>query len=339
MYTSARAEYSQATLDSGFDRHANYNESHFLRKPPAIKILITTAVRNRAVTTNPEEVASIFTAHWRSIMIAPTDTPLPDAAQVSQVINHVDSELSPEQRNDLDRPTATSELRDAIKSVRKNKSPGPDGWPAVFFQTAPETFAAILSIVFEYQRKQHGCLLTHQHKSSITLLYKKGDRTDPGNYHPIALMPVEVKILSRVLAYRLSAVAATLIHPSQAGFVIGRSMADHIHLIDALQHKATRDNEEWYATFLDFAKAYDMVRWSFLFEVMEKMNIGPDFLSWVHLLYKNPKPISSSMAPSAQRLNQHGESNKAAHCHVYYLTFTWSPSEQCSVHTRKPASN
>ncbi|KAH9147104.1 hypothetical protein AeRB84_009203, partial [Aphanomyces euteiches] len=170
--------------------------------------------------------------------------------------------------------------------MRKNKSPGLDGWPAAFFQTAPEKFAAILVIVYEYQRKTHGLLLPHQRKSSITLLYKKGERADPGNYRPIALMPVEVKILSRVLARRLSSVAHILVHPTQSGFIKGRSMNDHIHLIQALQHRATRTNEEWYATFLDFAKAYDMVRWSFLFEVLERMNIGPEFRDWVQLLYK-----------------------------------------------------
>ncbi|KAF0738303.1 hypothetical protein Ae201684_005861 [Aphanomyces euteiches] len=102
------------------------------------------------------------------------------------------------------------------------------------------------------------CLLPHQRKSYITLLYKKGERTDPGNYGPIALMPLDVKILSRVLAHRLSEVSNKLIQSSQAGFVKGRNLTDRIHLIQALQHKATRNNEEWYATFLDFAKVYDM---------------------------------------------------------------------------------
>ncbi|KAF0738298.1 hypothetical protein Ae201684_005856 [Aphanomyces euteiches] len=220
-------------------------------------------------------------------MVLPASTPSPDPALQEVVINHVSASLSTDQRRALDSPIRASELCAAIKTMRKNKLPGLDGWPVVFFQTAPEIFAAILCIVFEYQRKRHGCLLPHQRTSSITLLYKKGER-NPGNYRPIALMPVEVKILSRVLAYRLSAVADTLVHPSQAGFE-GRNLTDHIHLIQALQHKATRNNEEWYATFLDFAKAYDMVRWPFLFAVMSKMNIGPEFLDWVRLLYRNPE--------------------------------------------------
>ncbi|KAH9110734.1 hypothetical protein AeMF1_014571 [Aphanomyces euteiches] len=102
-------------------------------------------------------------------------------------------------------------------------------------------------------------------------------------------MSVEVEILSRVLAYRLSGVAPALIHPTQAGFERGRSMRDHIIFIEALQHKATKEQAEWCATFLDFAKAYDWVNQHFLFDFMAKMNIGSNFLSWIRLLYHRPQ--------------------------------------------------
>uniref|UniRef100_A0A4W5LX09 Reverse transcriptase domain-containing protein n=1 Tax=Hucho hucho TaxID=62062 RepID=A0A4W5LX09_9TELE len=115
----------------------------------------------------------------------------------------VSSGTKPNQRAVLDRPIEEAELCSAIKTTPKNKSPGPDGWPAAFFQVAPETFAAILVRVFAYQRSVRGVLLEHQRRNSVTLLYKKGDRSDPGNYRPIALIPVEVKFLSRVLARRL----------------------------------------------------------------------------------------------------------------------------------------
>ncbi|KAH9109185.1 hypothetical protein LEN26_014054 [Aphanomyces euteiches] len=296
IYTAAKKESHQASMDSGFDRHANLNESptaYFLRKPPATKVPITSALLNGEIVTDPADVAKALTAHWSSIMVEPSQAPPPDPTTREAVLDHLQTALSADQRDELDRPLTADELCSAIKSMRKNKSPGLDGWPAAFFQTAPEKFAAILVTVYEYQRKTHGLLLPHQRKSSITLLYKKGERADPGNYRPIALMPVEVKILARVLARRLSSVAHILVHPTQSGFIKGRSMNDHIHLIQALQHRATRTNEEWYATFLDFAKAYDMVRWSFLFEVLERMNIGPEFRDWVQLLYKKPKYTSS----------------------------------------------
>ena len=38
---------------------------------------------------------------------------------------------------------------------------------------------------------------------------------------------------------------------------------------------------------IDFQKAFDSVEWEFLFKCLEAFNIGPDFLNWVKIFYKN----------------------------------------------------
>ncbi|KAJ1082847.1 hypothetical protein NDU88_003012 [Pleurodeles waltl] len=40
---------------------------------------------------------------------------------------------------------------------------------------------------------------------------------------------------------------------------------------------------------LDMEKAFDLLSWEYLWEVMRRMGIGPDFLSWVRLLYTVPR--------------------------------------------------
>ncbi|KAF0693006.1 Aste57867_15985 [Aphanomyces stellatus] len=109
-------------------------------------------------------------------------------------------------------------------------------------------------------------------------------------------MPVEVKVLSRALAFRLAKLAPQHIHPTQAGFVPGHRLHDHVVLVQALQHYCTMEDNDNYATFLDFSKAYDMVDQRFLFDVLAEMNMGPSFISWVRLLYDSPVATSSSMA-------------------------------------------
>ena len=39
---------------------------------------------------------------------------------------------------------------------------------------------------------------------------------------------------------------------------------------------------------LDFEKAFDSVEWNFLFKTLEKFNFGPNFISWIKILYTNP---------------------------------------------------
>jgi len=68
-------------------------------------------------------------------------------------------------------------------------------------------------------------------------------------------------------------VIPSLIHKDQKGFVRGRSIHHHIAMLRDLQHKHTVDEEEGFATFLDFEKAYDRVNWRYLFEVMESLDL------------------------------------------------------------------
>ncbi|CAK4700695.1 unnamed protein product, partial [Aphanomyces euteiches] len=113
---------------------------HFLRKP---KVPITSAIINGV---NPGEVASAFTAHWRFIMVEPPPTPLPGHDAQSNVLDYLEATLIGEQHEELDKPLHVDELGSAIKTLRRNESPGLDGWPDSFFQTATATFAQILVI-------------------------------------------------------------------------------------------------------------------------------------------------------------------------------------------------
>ncbi|CAK4414804.1 hypothetical protein Ae201684P_019830 [Aphanomyces euteiches] len=134
-YTDAKAEQRQSSLDRGFDCHATLNESataHFLRKPPALKVPITSALKHGVIITNQEEVANVFTSHWRSIMVLPATTPSPDPVLQKTVINHATALLSTDQRRAFDRPICAAELCSVIKAMRKNKSPRLNGWLVVF---------------------------------------------------------------------------------------------------------------------------------------------------------------------------------------------------------------
>nr|CCA17454.1 hypothetical protein ALNC14_035970 [Albugo laibachii Nc14] len=110
------------------------------------------------------------------------------------------------------------------------------------------------------------------------LLYEKGFLVDPGNYRPIALICVDVKALSKVLAYRIQRMPPKLIHEDQKAFLRGRSIHHHTRYISDLQDLITHRGEEAYATFLDFEKAYDRVDWSYILAVLSKMICGASFI-------------------------------------------------------------
>ncbi|OWZ02753.1 Pol Polyprotein, partial [Phytophthora megakarya] len=276
-----------------FDFHASKMEastSAFFRPPKTqLRSIAVSSVKldTGELSTDPAQIKHHFREHWGTIFGDPgcrsdgTSTN-PNNRQI--LLDSIPNTLPQEMRETLDSPITAIGLSESIKHMKGNSAPGLDGLTAAFYQIAPEHFGRILCIVYTYQLER-GILLPSQRKSCVTLLYKIGDRSDPGNYRPILLISVDVKILSKSLAYRLQDVLPTIAHPDQKGFVKGRSLLHHVHLLDDLLHHTTITHSSSLAIFLDFEKAYDRVVWDYLFLVLAKLGFGIYFISMIRLLY------------------------------------------------------
>ena len=79
-----------------------------------------------------------------------------------------------------------------------------------------------------------GRLPPSQRRALITLLFKKGARLDPKNWHPISLLNSDYKILAPVLARRMLGVLQHVIHPDQSCGVRGRYIGENIVLLNSV---------------------------------------------------------------------------------------------------------
>uniref|UniRef100_A0A671UJT3 Reverse transcriptase domain-containing protein n=1 Tax=Sparus aurata TaxID=8175 RepID=A0A671UJT3_SPAAU len=100
----------------------------------------------------------------------------------------------------LEQPITLSEINQAINSFAKNKSPGPDGYNAEFYQEWSGDLSPLLLQMYQasYENVSFSPLFNHSH---ITLIHKKGK--DPllcKNYRPTSLANLDNKILAKVLA-------------------------------------------------------------------------------------------------------------------------------------------
>ena len=119
-----------------------------------------------------------------------------------------------------------------MKAMTKAKAVGPDGLPAELLKLGLQQDQTILLELY--------CLTTHiWHKGKvpqrwkdavITVLHKKGDRTECGNYRGISLVSHAGKAFLEVVARRLSGYceAKGLLPEEQCGFRPDRSTADMI---------------------------------------------------------------------------------------------------------------
>jgi len=124
------------------------------------------------------------------------------------------------------------------------------------------------------------------HLFVIALIPKGNAQTSMRDWQPIALCNVLYKLISKVLANRLKVILSKCISDNQSAFVPGRSILDNImaaiEVIHFIQTK-TRGTDWYVALKLDISKAYDIMDWEYLREVMVKMGFSNKWIHWISM--------------------------------------------------------
>jgi hypothetical protein len=117
----------------------------------------------------------------------------------------------------------------------------------------------------------------------VTLLPKMADAVEVKDFRSFSLVHSFTKIVMKVLANRLMMKLPSLVSCNQSAFVKGQCILDNFMLVQETAKALHRQKVPRLLLKLDTSKAFDLVSWSFLMEVLQHLGFGP---AWYNILSK-----------------------------------------------------
>ena len=135
--------------------------------------------------------------------------------------NLFDAKITPEMNRDLCRLYIEEEIGNALFQIGPLKAPGPDGFPARFFQRNWGLMKAdIITAVQNFF--ETGVLPDGVNDTCIVLIPKIQFPEQLKDFRPISLCNVIYKVVSKCLVNRLRPILEDIISPNQSAFIPGR---------------------------------------------------------------------------------------------------------------------
>ena len=196
------------------------------------------------------------------------------------------AELKIEEREHLIKDFTLQEIHEALLATDATKSPGSDGINAGVLRSIwPVMKDEILVFFKEFHTTSH--IPKGYNASFIALVPKVKVPKHPTHFRPISLMNSVMKLLSKVMARRLKEVMHVLVSPTQSAFIQGRQITDSILLASEVISALKDKKSSGLVLKIDFEKAFDKIRWNFVFEVLRQMNFDSKWIDWISSIFNS----------------------------------------------------
>ena len=228
-------------------------------------------------TDNDKEKAQIFSKFFISVQTTEPDGEIPEMEMrdIKIPMNNITVD--------------EEKVKKLLEDLNKDKSAGPDISPKVL-QPLAEVICKPLTIIFRESLKRR--IVPKQWKIAwITVIFKQGSKVIAGNYRPVSLTSIILKMLEKIVRDHIveHMTKNDLFSKKQYGFIKGRSTV--LQLLCALE-QWTENIEEGKTVdciYADFKKAFDKVPHKRLMKKVRAYGIHENICQWIEDFLKDRK--------------------------------------------------
>ena len=158
----------------------------------------------------------------------------------------------------LTQPVSLSEIESALRSFKKDRSLGPDGWPVEFYLFFFDLLGEELCTTVDYTRVS-SCIPPSLNSTFLALIPKRDKPSTFTDFRPISLCNILYKLILKVIAVSLKPFLDSHISIEQFGFLKNRQIMDPIGIVQETLHTVKTKNSYALILKLDLVKAFDRV--------------------------------------------------------------------------------
>lgn len=238
---------------------------------------ILSYVDNGVQVDDFDKVVMHFLSQFKAFM--KTDSPATSVV-IPNVIS-LGNNLTVDQKIELIKPFSIAKIKEVMFQISSNKSPASDGFGSGFFKASWDIVKGdVCAAVTEFFNT---CKSHKTFASTLLILVPKIDSPSHAkDFRPIACCSTIYKCISKLMCNRLRSFLPCLVHENQGAFVKGRSLAHNILILqDLIRHYSRKNMSAACFLKVDLRKAYDLVSWLFIENLLTSMAFPSKFINWI----------------------------------------------------------
>eukprot|EP00253_Pinus_taeda_P021742 PITA_21742 len=202
------------------------------------------------------------------------------AKQIIKVANLSLRFVDEESAEDLNKSVTLGELEAVLKWFRKDKSPGPNGWPMEFCLAFFDLIGQDLLRAIE-DCQMNGRMHDVFNATFIALIPNLDKPSTLNDFRPISLCNCISKIIAKIITNRIKPILSQHISQEQFAFLDNRQIHEAIGIAQEGLHSLKIKNLKGMIFKIDLSKAYDKTSWLYLQMLLTHLGFPRDFIKWI----------------------------------------------------------